>query len=151
MLKSATVRWILGIVVVFVLPASGAAVLLWMKISALKDTMVNDLGAAIGANVQVTSLDFDFWHQEIRAAGIVLENKRPGAPWEKGSISQAMVRFHLLDIFSPQMRLSIDVSSWTLELRPSLAAGTASAANASPATPDVNTSDAASGASPGSP
>lgn len=140
---------------VFVLLAGGAGVFIWLKITALKNTIANDLGAAIGANVEVASLDFDMWHGEIHAAGITLENKRPGAPWEKGSISQVMARFHPLDIFSPQIKLNIDVSSWTLVLCPSPAAGTASSpdnSGTSNTMPGADTSNAASGtASPDSP
>ncbi|MCE0499503.1 MAG: AsmA-like C-terminal region-containing protein [Methylacidiphilales bacterium] len=121
-MKSASVRWIVGIVVALMLLAGGVGVWAWMKITGLREALVDDLGTEIGAKVEVSSFDVDVWHGEIHAAGIRLENTRPDAPWEKGSISQATARFHLQDIFASKMPLSIDVSSWTLLLRPSQAA-----------------------------
>jgi hypothetical protein len=123
-MKSSLVRWLVGIVVVLVLLVAGGALFAWMKIAALKDVLVNDLGTAIGAKVTVASLDIDVWNGQIHAAGITLENQRPDAPWDKGQIAQATVRFHLADIFASKMPLSVDVSSWTLVLHPALAGST---------------------------
>ena len=122
MMKSASVRWVVGIVVALMLLSGIAGVWVWMKIAGLRAALLNDLGTAIGAKVEVASLDLDIWHGEIHAAGIKLENTRSDAPWEKGSISQATARFHLQDIFASKMALSVDVSAWTMVLRSSSAA-----------------------------
>jgi hypothetical protein len=132
MMKSASLRWALGILGVFALLVAGVGLWAWMKIAQLKEVLVNDLGSAIGAHVEVASLDLDVWTGQIRAAGITLVNQRPEAPWEKGSISQATIRFHLGDIFASKMPLSVDISSWTLVVRPSTTTATAEAPGSTP-------------------
>ena len=106
------VRVILGILLVLILLAGAGGAFVWWKISALKQVLVGDLGKAIGASVQVTSLDLDVWKGELNATGISLVNQRPSAPWDKGDISQVSLHFHLSDIFSPAMPVTVEVSSW---------------------------------------
>ncbi len=111
-----SVRVGLGILLVFVLIAGAGGAFIWWKIATLKAHLVSDLGKALGAEVQVTSIDLDVWKGELHAAGISLVNQRPSAPWDKGDISQATVRFHLSDIFSSSMPLHVEVSSWNVVL-----------------------------------
>src|SRR5271168_2463534 len=115
---SRSVRILLGIVLALVLIVGGAGALVWWKLSALKAQMVRNLGNAIGAQVQISSLDLDIWKGELHAAGISLTNERPDAPWTSADISQVTVRFHLSDILASTMPVSVEVSSWNLMLRP---------------------------------
>ncbi len=119
------VRVVIGIVLggVLVLAAGGA--FLWWKISTIKERLVHNLGEAIGAQVEISSLDLDPWKGELHAAGISLTNLRPGAPWDSGSISQATVHFTLQDLFSPTLPVTVEVSSWNIVLH-SPATGVAS-------------------------
>jgi hypothetical protein len=110
------VRVILGILLVLIFLAGAGGAFVWWKISALKQVLVTDLGKAIGASVQVTSLDLDVWKGELNATGISLVNQRPSAPWDKGDISQVSLHFHLSDIFSPAMPVTVEVSSWNVIL-----------------------------------
>ncbi len=107
---------VLGVLVAFILVAVAAGAFIWWKISGLKETLVGDLEKVLGAQVQVTSIDFDVWKGELHAAGITLVNQRPSAPWDKGDISQATIRFHLADIFAPKLPVSVEVASWNVVL-----------------------------------
>ena len=110
-------RVVLGILAVLVLVAGGGGAFVWWKIAGLKEALVSDLGKALGARVQVASLDLDVWKGELHAAGISLVNERASAPWDKGDISQATVRFHPGDIFASTLPVSVEVSSWNVVLR----------------------------------
>jgi hypothetical protein len=109
-------RVIVGILVALVLIAGAGGAFVWWKLSALKETLLSDLGKALGAQVQVTSIDLDLWKGELHAAGITLVNQRPSAPWEKGDISQATVKFKLSDVFAANLPVTVEVSSWNLML-----------------------------------
>jgi len=111
------VRLLLGILVVLILSA-GIAGIWWWKVSELKKNLVHDLETALGAKVEVSSLNLDLWHREIHAAGISLVNERANAPWEKGGISQATVHFRLSKLFSSTLPLNVEVSSWSVVLHP---------------------------------
>ena len=104
--------------VVLILLAGASSAFIWWKISGLKEMLVGDVEKAIGAKVDVASMDLDVWKGELHAAGISLVNQRPSAPWDKGNISQATVRFHLSDIFASSLPISVDVSSWSIVFRP---------------------------------
>ncbi len=130
-MSRSTLRVILGILVAVILAVAALGAFCWWKMGKLKEELVHGLENAIGAHVEVASLDFDLWKGELHAAGISLTNDRPSAPWEKGSISQATVRFHLTDVLSPTLPLSVDVSSWTVVLTPSATPGTAPTTTAS--------------------
>ena len=110
-------RIVLIILVVLVLIVGAAGGFVWWKISGLKEALVGDLEKALDANVQVTSIDLDVWQGELHAAGITLASLNPSAPWSKGDIAQATVRFHLSDILSSKMPLRVEVTSWSLSLR----------------------------------
>lgn len=112
------IRLIAGIILALVLVAGIGTGVVWLKIANLKKVLVADLQNALGARVEITSLDLDLWHGELQAAGISLTNERPDAPWEKGEISQATVRFHFWDLFAPTIPLSVEVSSWNVILHP---------------------------------
>lgn len=115
-MNRSVVRTLLVIVAVLVLVAGGAGAFVWWKLSTLKEHLLTQLGDSIGAQVQVSSLDFDVWKGELRAAGITLTNQRPSAPWEKGDISQATLHFNLRDIFTAGMPVRLDVDSWNIVL-----------------------------------
>jgi hypothetical protein len=99
---------------VLVLAVVSGGGFLWRKISGLKEELVVQLGKAIGARVEISSLDLDLWNGELHAAGITLTNDRPSAPWDKGDISQATVRFRPLDVFASTLPVSVEVSSWSV-------------------------------------
>jgi len=122
------IRLLVGALVVVVLAAGAGGVVVWLKIADLKKQLVGSLENALGAKVQITSLDLNPWHGQLEAAGISLTNERPDAPWEKGAISQASIRFHFWDIFSPTLPLSVNVSSWSVVLHPYAAGATESLA-----------------------
>src|SRR5476649_1101134 len=111
-----SLRVILGILAVVVLVAGTGAAFVWWKMAGLKVELVSDLEKALGAQVQVASIDLDVWKGELHAAGISLINERPSSPWGKGDISQATVRFHLRDVFASTLPVSIEVSSWNVVL-----------------------------------
>jgi hypothetical protein len=113
-----SLNWPIIIVVVMVLVAGIGGVAIWLKIADLKEVLVKNLESSLGARVEVASLNLDFWNQEILAAGISLENTRPEAPWQTATISQAILHFHLRDIFAESMPLTVDVSSWNIALTP---------------------------------
>jgi len=115
-MKRSIFRFLAGLLAVLILLLAMGGGLAWWKISALKKSLVQGLGNALGARVEVTSLDLDLWNGELHAAGISLVNERTDAPWEKGQISQATARFHLRDIFAPAMPLTVEVSSWNVVL-----------------------------------
>jgi hypothetical protein len=117
-MSRSALRVILGILAVVILTVIAIGAVAWWKMAKLKEELVQGLGNAIGAQVQVASLDLDLWRGELHAAGISLTNDRPSAPWEKGAISQATVRFNLVDIFSRTLPLSVDVSAWNIVLTP---------------------------------
>jgi hypothetical protein len=110
------VRVILGIVLVLVLLVAAAGGLLWWKLGSLKENLRQGLAQSLGADVQVDSLDIDPWHSEVHAAGISLTNLRSSAPWEKGGIAQATVRYHLADLFAASTPLTVELSSWNVAL-----------------------------------
>ncbi len=86
--------------------------------------------------MEVSSLNLDFWKAELRATGITLitlVNQRPEAPWDRGEISQAVVRFHWRDLLAPTLPLDLEVASWHLVLHP--ASASAAAAPETPAEP----------------
>lgn len=118
-MSRSSVRVILGILVVLVFIA-GAVGFIWWKIAGLKETLVGDLEKALGASVQVTSIDLDVWKGELHTTGITLVNQRPSAPWDKGDIAQATVRFHLSDVFASNLPITVEVSSWNVVLHSSL-------------------------------
>jgi hypothetical protein len=107
---------VVGIFVAVVLIAGAGGAFVWWKLSTLKETLLSDLGKALGAQVQVVSLDLDLWKGELHAAGITLVNQRSSAPWEKGDISQATVKFELSDVFSSTLPVTVEVSSWNVLL-----------------------------------
>jgi hypothetical protein len=111
-----SVRILLGILVVLILLVGVGGALIWWKIAGLKKELLADLGQALGASVQVTSIDLNPWEGELHAAGITLVNERPEAPWDKGEISQVTLRFHLGDVFSPSLPVAVEVSSWNVIL-----------------------------------
>ncbi len=97
------------------------AAVIWTRLEAFKERFATDLGNALGATVTVASLDIDLWKGELRASNITLVNNRPDAPWDKGDIAQATVRFRWQDFFSAVQPLGIEVDSWHLVLRPGAA------------------------------
>ena len=115
-------RSALGVVAIIfaalVLVAGIGGIGIWLKISALKKSLVANLEESLGAKVEIASLHLDLWHGELQAANITLVNQRPDAPWEKGEVSQATLRFHLGDLFSSNLPLSVEVSSWNVVLHP---------------------------------
>jgi hypothetical protein len=112
-MNSPALRVILGIVAVVLLFLL-AGVAAWWKISHLKSQLVDALGQSIGATVEVSSLDFNLLNGEMHAAGITLTNTRTSAPWDRGSISQVMVKFHLADLLSSSIPVTVDVSTWNI-------------------------------------
>jgi hypothetical protein len=92
------VHVLLGILLAIVLIAGAGGAFIWWKISGLKAELLGDVGKALGAQVQVASIDFDLWKGELHAAGITLTNERASAPWDKGDISQASPRGTLFSI-----------------------------------------------------
>jgi hypothetical protein len=131
-----TIRLLIGILVTSIL-AVGLGGLWWWKTAELKKNLVHDLETALGAKVELTSLDFDLWHRQIRAAGISLVNQRANAPWEKGEIGQAVVHFRLQKLFASTLPLNVEVSSWNVVLSPfaSKSSGTSMASESEPAPP----------------
>ena len=115
-MNRSSVRVIVGILVVLIFLAGAGGAFIWWKISGLKAALVGDLGKALGARVQVASIDLDVWKGELHAAGISLTNERASAPWDKGDIAQATVRFHLSDVLAPTLPVSVEVSSWNVVL-----------------------------------
>jgi hypothetical protein len=130
-MKHPGLRLAVGLFVLVLLVAVAGGIWVWIKMAALKDQLAANLGAALGAQVVVTSLQLDLWKGEVHAAGITLTNQRPEAPWDHGAISQATVHFHLRDLFAPTMPLSVEVGSWSVVLH-SPTAGAASAAGSGP-------------------
>lgn len=132
-MNRSSLRWLLGILVAVLLVAGAGGVVVWLKIAGLKDVLVRDLGTTLGATVAISSLDLDWYNGEIHAAGISLVNQRPDAPWEKGEISQATARFHLLDLFASTLPLTLEVSSWKVVLHPSASGSSAASPEPAPA------------------
>lgn len=127
-MKRSIIGLIVGVLVVLVV----AGGLVWWKLSSLKGILVRDLGNALGAQVEVSTLTLDPWKRELHAAGISLTNLQPSAPWEKGEIGQATVRFHLHDLFSSSIPLSLEVDAWSVVLRPATTATPETTAGAPP-------------------
>jgi len=117
-MSRSAVRFGLGALVVLILSAGIGGVVVWLKIAELKKQLVNNLGDALGAKIEIASLNLDPWNGQLQAAGISLTNLRPAAPWEKGEINQASIRFHFWDLFAPTLPLSVDVTSWNVVLHP---------------------------------
>jgi hypothetical protein len=113
----------LGIIAVLLVLAVIGGVVIWLRIEGLKNQLAENIGRALGAKVEVTSLNLDLWKGELHAAGITLSNEQPEAPWDRGEIGQATVRFHLKDFFAPIQPLSVEVTSWRVVLRPGAASG----------------------------
>jgi hypothetical protein len=111
-----------GIVGLLILAGIGAGII-WFRIQALKARLAIDVGNALGATVEVAALDIDLWKGEMHASNITLVNNRPDAPWDRGEIAQATVRFHWHDFFAPVQPLSVEVDSWRLVLHPGAAPG----------------------------
>jgi len=115
-MNRSVVRVLVGIILTVLIVAGAAGGFIWWKISQLKETLARDLGQALGAQVEVTSVNLDPWKGELHAAGINLTNERPEQPWDKGAISQATVHYHLTDLFSSSIPLSVEVSDWSVVL-----------------------------------
>jgi hypothetical protein len=115
-MNRSALRFVLGILAALVLIAGAGGAFIWWKIAGLKEVLVSDLEKALGAQVQVTSIELDVWKGELRAAGISLVNERTYAPWDKGDIAQATVRFHLSDVFASTLPVTVEVSSWNVVL-----------------------------------
>jgi len=113
---SRTVLVLLGVFFVLVFLSAAAGGLIWWKISSLKAQLVSGLGKSLGADVQVASLDIDPWKSELHAAGVTLTNQQSSQPWEKGDIAQATIRYHLRDLFSSPMPISVEITSWSVVL-----------------------------------
>lgn len=128
-MKHPLVAGLLGSIVFVAMAVVGV---IWYQLSTLKSQLAQNLGHALGARVEVSSLSLDWWKGELNAAGIVLTNERPEAPWDRGEISQATVRFHWPDLLSPHVPLSLEVASWNVVLHsPSHAASTSAASSSS--------------------
>jgi len=115
-MKHSGIRLAAGVLVLLLVVAVAGGVFVWIKVAALKSQLAESLGGALGAKVEVSSLSLDLWKGEVHAAGITLTNQRPDAPWDRGEISQATVRFHLRDLIARVMPLSVDVASWSVVL-----------------------------------
>ena len=126
-------RWLCGFAGLILLVLIAVVGIVGYQAATLKSRLTQSLGNALKARVEVTSLSLDFFKGELHAAGITLTNRRPDAPWDRGEISQAVIHFHLRDLFSPSLPLSLELSSWRLNLRPASAASTA--ATATPTSP----------------
>jgi hypothetical protein len=131
-MSRSAIRVILIMLAVLILCGTALGGLFWWKMSKLKQELLAGLEKATGAQVQVASLDLDLWRGELHAAGITLTNAHPEAPWEKGAISQATVRFNLVDILSPTLPLNVEVSAWNVVLTPHTTSTATSAAQAAP-------------------
>ena len=113
---SRSVRVLLGVLLVLILLGAGAVGFIGWKLSSLKEHLRAGLAKSLGADVQVASLEIDPWKSELHAAGITLTNQRASQPWEKGDIAQATIRYHLRDLFSSSMPVSIEITSWNVVL-----------------------------------
>jgi hypothetical protein len=131
-MSRSSIRVAAVIFTVFILVAAAAGGLLWWKISGLKQEMVQQFEKAIGAQVEITSLDLDLWNGEMHAAGLTLTNQRPSAPWDNGNISQATVHFHPLDIFASTLPVTVEVNSWSIVLHPYASGDEAAPTTATP-------------------
>jgi hypothetical protein len=134
-MSRSAVRVLVGIILAVIVVIGAGGVFAWLKISGLKKQLVQDLGDAIGAQVEISSIDLDPWKGELRAAGISLVNQRPSAPWDKADVSQATVHFHLSDLLSSKLPVTVEISSWNVELHPSFSTPT-------PATSSTSSGDA---------
>jgi hypothetical protein len=113
-MSRSSVRVVLGIVLVLVLVAAAGGAFAWWKISGLKERFVRELGKSLNAEVEITSIDLDAWKGELHLAGISLVNQDVSAPWDKADISQATAHFHLRDVFSERMPVTVEVSGWNV-------------------------------------
>jgi hypothetical protein len=113
---SRSVRAILIVLVILILLMGAGGAFVWWKLARLKEMLLGDLGQALGASVQVASINLDIWKGELHAAGITLVNQRPSAPWDKGDISQVTVHFKLTDVFASTLPITVEVSSWNVVL-----------------------------------
>ena len=113
---SRSVRIILGVFLAFILLVGAAAGLAWWKLSGLKEQLRAGLAQSLDADVEVVSLDIDPWKSELHAAGITLANRRSSAPWEKGDIAQATVRYRFADLLSSPLKISVEITSWNVVL-----------------------------------
>jgi hypothetical protein len=114
---SRPVRIILGLFLALILLFAAAGGLLWWKLSTLKEQLLAGLGKSLGADVQANTLDSDLWKSEIHAAGITLTNQLASAPWDKGDIAQATIRYKLADLFSSPIPVTVELSSWNVVIR----------------------------------
>jgi hypothetical protein len=131
-MSRSAIRVILIIFAVLILCGAAIGGLFWWKMGKLKEELLAGLENATGSQVQVASLDLDLWRGELHAAGITLTNDRPSAPWEKGAISQATVRFNLTDVLSSTLPISVEVSSWNVILTPHATSAAATPTDSSP-------------------
>ncbi len=111
-------RITVGIFIALVFVGTAAGVFVWIEVAGLKQQIISAMEHSLGAQVEVSALHFDLWKSELRASGISLINQRPGAPWKKGEINQATAHYKLTDLFSPEIPLRIEVSSWSMVLEP---------------------------------
>jgi hypothetical protein len=128
-------RFLAGILVLIVLAMVIGGALIWYKVATFKNQLAQNLGHALGAQVEVASLNLDFWKGELHAAGIVLTNDRSDAPWDHGEISQATIRFHWRDLLAPTLPLELEVDSWRVNLHSSASAAQEPPTAASDTTP----------------
>jgi hypothetical protein len=140
-MSRSAVRVLVIILVVFVLIVGGGGALAWWKISALKQNLLADLGHAIGARVEVASISINVVKGELHAAGISLTNQNADAPWDKGEISQATLGFHLSDVFSPQLPVTVEISSWSVVFHARSGTSESSFTNALPSAPSDSVPD----------
>lgn len=112
-------RILVGVSVAVFLLAGGTGAFVWIKIAGLKARVEKGLENALGAKVEIASLNVDAWNERIEASGISLANQRPGAPWDKGEIGQAVATFKWRDLFGPTIPLDVEVSSWKVTLHSS--------------------------------
>ncbi len=113
------VRSLAGIFVIVLLLGVGGAAFIWFKIVGLKERVESGLEKALGAKVEIASLNIDAWNERIEASGVSLANQRPDAPWDKGEIGRAVATFKWRDLFGSTIPLHVEVSSWKLALHSS--------------------------------
>lgn len=114
---SRPVRVVAGILLALILVAGAVAGFFWWKVSGLKEALIHDLGDALGARVEVGSLEYHFWAGELLAHNISLTNEKPSAPWDKGHVGYASINFHVRDLWASTLPLDITAGDWNVTLR----------------------------------